>query len=1183
MMLEQKRKNNPPQKSENILGKLLIILGLISSIIFLVWLINPDFAGYRPLYYILIFTFIYKVIRLYYEWGLCFHLSITPKPKITREWNVDVLTTFCAGEPKDMVINTLNAIQKITYPHNSFLCDEADDEELKKVCQELNIIHVTRKIKVDAKAGNINNALNTVANGEICLILDPDHEPFPDFLDEVLPYFEDEKVGFVQVPQVYYNQDNTIIANAAAQQTYQFYGPIMMGLNSLGAVPAIGANCTFRRKALDSIGGHAPGLTEDMHTAMLLHAKAWKSVYNPIVVAKGLVPWNYSGYCLQQTKWSRGSFDLFFKVIPRIMRNLTWKQLIYYVFAPFFYLNGLIALIDFLIPVIALLTGLVPMKISIVSFLVFYLPLLLASFAIRQFNQRWLLEQHERGAFIFGGTLFKATWWASLIGFLYALIDKKVPYIPTPKDNQYETPIKLLIPNFVIILLSLAAIWIGLSDEPDFYMMFMAFLAGINVLVLSLGTVMSMQHLIIFIHEIFNGTFISKGSKTRNWFFTQKQKIFRLFQLATLPFFILITIALINLYKNSKEKQIANIKTGTEIIFVPNIKGYPNGNYSNDANFIYDTFSVDPELLEKVKVFSDKCLTANKIPFYMFSFSKSQLEESSIKGFDSTFVHFFLYLREKYSPVFISTISRDPIPDSMLVRMMNEMAKVANQVSFPNIAWVWQTNSGEKPEGIEKFNNNLAWLLAPKELVNKPLKNKRNFNPDIPLLTIDKGIITVQDPSGYFSTKIDLQTFMEHKPDTTTRSKFPVSNTFKEYVKGVVYNPGQDWRDKVNNQKLTKKTIEMDFKDIKKMGANTVTRFLPSPLTDKVIEEAERNKLNLILGFWFDPKVDYITENFEKNKYEKQVLSFVSKNKDNRTIIAWTLGNQTWSDMKLHFNEPYLSLVRKAYIDMVGQLANKIREIDTLHPIIVMEEQSYQLPSAVYAFSHFSPGIDIIGVNSFYEQNICTLDSTITSITPDKPYLVSGFGPKGYWDPKYNDSIYSLFVREQNSYEKSDMIKQEWQKYIAFNNERNLGGIAYCWRDREQGSQTWFGITDIHGLRKPSWYALQNCYTGNTGNIENSIPRFQIVTPRDFLFPGDYRSVTAATSELEKRDSLYFKWIIQNEESSVKILETPFTKGEFSLTFKIPHKKSDYRVYLYVSDNKGNVITESHPLLIKWN
>ena len=126
-----------------------------------------------------------------------------------------------------------------------------------------------------AKAGKINRALQ-LTDEEFMLVLDPDHLPFPEFLDRVLGYFADEQVGFVQVSQAYYNQDRSFVAAAAAEQTYAFYGPGQMGLYGHGACVAIGANCTFRRSALESIGGHGIGLAEDLVTAIRLHAAGWR-------------------------------------------------------------------------------------------------------------------------------------------------------------------------------------------------------------------------------------------------------------------------------------------------------------------------------------------------------------------------------------------------------------------------------------------------------------------------------------------------------------------------------------------------------------------------------------------------------------------------------------------------------------------------------------------------------------------------------------------------------------------------------------------------------------------------------------------------------------------------------------------------------------------------------------------
>jgi cellulose synthase (UDP-forming) len=45
----------------------------------------------------------------------------------------------------------------------------------------------------------------------------------------------------------------------------------------------------IRRKAIDEIGGFAEEtITEDIHTALRLHAKGWHSVYYNKTMARGL-------------------------------------------------------------------------------------------------------------------------------------------------------------------------------------------------------------------------------------------------------------------------------------------------------------------------------------------------------------------------------------------------------------------------------------------------------------------------------------------------------------------------------------------------------------------------------------------------------------------------------------------------------------------------------------------------------------------------------------------------------------------------------------------------------------------------------------------------------------------------------------------------------------------------------
>lgn len=475
---------SPPTRSERLTLRIMILIGTL-SLLYLTWrLLDRTVMGYAPFYLLLMAGVIYTHLGLLLEWYHYLAISIPAVPASAPPFSVDILTTFCAGEPYEMVVRTLKAIKAVNYPHESWLCDEADDPYLKRICAEMGIHHVTRTTHADAKAGNINNALRQ-ARGELVVVLDPDHVPVPEFLDPIVPHFSDPRVGFVQIVQAYSNIGENRVAKGAAQQTFQFYGPMMATMNSYGTVQAIGANCTFRRTALDSIGGHAAGLSEDMHTAMRLHAAGWQSLYVPAVLTRGLVPSTLSAYYKQQLKWSRGTLDLFFKVYPRLLRRFTWRQRLHYGMLPLFYLSGVVNLINFLVPVLALFTGLMPLRMDMVQLIMLAAPTLAAVVLIRHYVQRWVMEEDERGFHVTGGLLTIGTWWIYLAGLVYTLIGKKVPYIPTPKDDSEPDDWRLHLANAAVLLLSVVAIVYGLWWDWTPFSMTMAGLAFLNAAIMT--------------------------------------------------------------------------------------------------------------------------------------------------------------------------------------------------------------------------------------------------------------------------------------------------------------------------------------------------------------------------------------------------------------------------------------------------------------------------------------------------------------------------------------------------------------------------------------------------------------------------------------------------------------------------------------------------------------------------
>ncbi len=544
--------------------KFMILLGIFSILNFLFFFFKPEHRVNSVLFAMLTMVILYGVLKKLYMWYNYSNISIPKTPSGEPEFTVDVLTTYFPGEPYSMITTTLKAIKNIRYPHTTYLCDEANDPFLKEFCEEHDIIHVTRDNRIDAKAGNINNALRKHATGDICVILDPDHIPQPDFLDPILPHFTDPEIGFVQVVQSYYNIKESLVAQGAAEQTFQFYGPMMMTLNSYGAVNAIGANCVFRRAALDSIGGHAPGLCEDMHTAMLLYANKWKAVYIPQVLAKGLAPSNLTNFFKQQLKWSRGTFDLWVKVYPRIFRKLTTRQKIHYGILPMHYLSGLITLFTFLIPILSLLFATTPWKGNIIDFLLVILPVAASAVLIRTFIQKWVIEKKERGFHIVGGLLHINTWWIYILGLVYTILDKKVPYLPTPKEDAFETHMKIILPNALVAAISIFAVIYGLNRDFTPFSIIMSGFALFNAAIMLFGIYVAIritnQNKIL--RNNLHKSYVRGLSKAKRNFYSLANTAFLVTRKVALPTLLLILIFAMSF----KDK---NDQSKWEDVFVP--------------------------------------------------------------------------------------------------------------------------------------------------------------------------------------------------------------------------------------------------------------------------------------------------------------------------------------------------------------------------------------------------------------------------------------------------------------------------------------------------------------------------------------------------------------------------------------------------------------------------------------
>jgi cellulose synthase (UDP-forming) len=1222
-----------PKKFDGLVIRTLIVIASLVLLAFVFWFAKYSSIGSPAIYWTLTFALGFKLIKMLHEWYHYWSVSVPVKPNHYREYTVDILTTSCPGEPREMIIKTLKAMVAVRYPHTSYLCDEGNDQYLKEICDELGVIYVTRESKVNAKAGNINNALR-VATGEICIILDPDHVPVPEFVDQVVPYFEDPFIGFVQSVQAYGNQDESFIARGAAEQTYHFYGPMMMCMNSYGTVQAIGANCAFRRAALDSIGGHAAGLSEDMHTAMQLHAKGWKSVYIPEILSRGLVPATLSSYYKQQLKWARGTFELLFRVYPRLFKYFSWRQKIHYLTIPLYFLHGVISLIDILVPVLALVFAIVPWEVNIGKFAVLFLPLWGLSIIIRLYAQRWLLEKHERGFHFAGGVLRAATWWIFLVGFVYAVFNIKVPYIPTPKEDEHKDFWRLSVPNILIIFIGFTTIGYGLHIDWSPYSLAMASYVLVNLLMLGLVVLMSQQKTIFFLERYIDS--IKLFRVTRNVFWRCVNllsfgiyKIVRNGPMAiglafSLLFFGYTSVNEIKYENTVAEKEMGGFYLGHS----QNLSGWFSG--TDDLFSVIATNHRDfPENYHSL-VHSIHLQKPNKIPFVKI-FLKANLlvqniSDSVLKQYSELFIQY-------KKPVFLSLIPSGTIEtnSAAFTKAWQYLYTYFNESGVSNLTWVWcppkfdaeswypgtkfvdwtgvriSENTTSFSDEYQPYRSAIGKFQKPVMITDLPISTGNNafivqsieqiktefdeiksliFScyeaPDKLEKNLSNTIIAKAKES--FNTHQPFQSVPLPKDDLNFSKRNLITGRQgdyslmisgeKFYIRGVAYNTQHDWRD--GYMPLTRKQLEKDFKRIKEMGANTIRRYNHGFYDRNILNIAQEFDLKVLYGFWFDPKIDYYRDSVKVRKYIDEVIKNVVKYKDHPAVLGWSLGNESWGLLKHSFSKPYLTLVREQYVHLIEKLAQEIHRIDPSRPVFTcIEHEEYQLPGELVAFRESAPSIDVIGINSYYKEQISKLNHIVWKFDPERPYIVSEFGPCGYWDPKYNHSRNGKVIEESDD-EKGHWYKWQWNNYVLAYAGYNVGGFAYCWHDRMEGTYTWFGITDYKGRLKKSYYALKETWTNR--KISERLPKVSFHLP-DKLKSGQVYTVTLSSSGINSH--FKYEWrLLRNE-----YLEESDNLDYISNTqvrLKVPSDNVPFRLYVFADDEKGNVITSSAPLHIQY-
>lgn len=384
-------------------------------------------------------------------------------PPARAGWTVDVfIPTY--NEPVALLRDTVVCAVSMRYPHTTWVLDDGNRSEVEAMARELGARYLARPEHLHAKAGNLNYALAR-SEGDLIVTLDADHVPMPNLIDDLLGFFEEDRVALVQANQDFYNLDSfqhtTDWADQAAwQQQELFFNVIQPGKDALGAAMYCGSPAMIRRKALEEVGGFATEtVTEDMHTSLRMQQRGWEVRYHNRTVARGLAPQTYDAYNTQWHRWGLGAMQVFRKERILTHPRLRLGQRVAYLASFYFYWASLQKAFFLLVPALCLFTGIFPLRASAGAYFGHFLPFLalsLASTVALQGGVKGFLLT-ERYNLIKLGSMLRA---------LRGLVTREARFKVTPKAQASAAAWRRLLPYFGLIGLLAGAIVAGLLKLP---------------------------------------------------------------------------------------------------------------------------------------------------------------------------------------------------------------------------------------------------------------------------------------------------------------------------------------------------------------------------------------------------------------------------------------------------------------------------------------------------------------------------------------------------------------------------------------------------------------------------------------------------------------------------------------------------------------------------------------------
>lgn len=348
-----------------------------------------------------------------------------------------------------------------------------------------------------------------------------------------------------------------------------------------------------------------------------------------------------------------------------------------------------------------------------------------------------------------------------------------------------------------------------------------------------------------------------------------------------------------------------------------------------------------------------------------------------------------------------------------------------------------------------------------------------------------------------------------------------------------------------------------------------------------VLDEAHAKGLTVCMGLRMaKPRsgADYRdTEMLRKQR--DRICNEVRELKDHPALLMWGIGNE----VEHHTTPEEAMLVWKE----IEVLAGMIKEIDKNHPVITVIAGAGKKLEDI---RQLCPSLDAIGINSY--GKLVKVPSEVERYGWEKPYIVTEFGPRGYWEVE--KTAWGLPI-EDTSTEKAGVYHKGYM--AAIDDKSNcLGSYVFKWGNKQEKTHTWFNLFLQDGTPTEIVDTMTLLWTGDWP--ENRAPT---IGSRKIYNPAKKRHIYPPSSQVMFRvqatdpddDPLTIRWDLRRDESDntstggdrekrIPPIEDAIVSAQSdSVTIQMPDKPGNYRIFTYVYDPSGKVATANLPVRVK--